>query len=146
MNAMLWLLLSFLVTSCAASTWQGRVVGIATGDTLLITRDCRPVRIKLHGVRTPRLDSPLGLRAKQFTSAMVYGKMVRVKVIISDRRGRSFATVHHGARSLRDGLLLSGLGWHDLRHDPSAYLVGLEREAMRARRGVWRIQSPLVYK
>ena len=54
------------------------MVGIADGHTITVLRDKEQVRIRLYGIDCPERYQAFSKKAKQFTSEMVYGKVVEV--------------------------------------------------------------------
>jgi endonuclease YncB( thermonuclease family) len=84
----LTLFLSFLLNfPCLSWAWSGEVVGITDGDTITVlnSKTLKDVKIRLYGIDTPERGQAFSKRAKQFTSKLVYGKVVEVKVMATDR-------------------------------------------------------------
>ncbi len=96
-------------------------------------------RIRLHGIDCPEKRQAFGNRAKQFTSALVFGNTVTVQVMDRDRYGRTVAEVLlPDGRSLNRELVKAGFAWWYWRYAPDdATLAQLEREARGAQRGLW---------
>ena len=67
------------------------VVGIADGDTLTVVQDGRPARIRLANVDAPEKRQGFGQRSKQSLSDLCYRKEAVIRVISTDRYGRSVA-------------------------------------------------------
>jgi micrococcal nuclease len=140
---------------------RGVVTRVSDGDTVSVRLGRRTTLVRLIGVDTPELhDSPklerqvargrsraaivaMGERARTFTSETVLGRTVLVEddVKRSDAFGRRLAYLW-----LRDGTLVNGelvrAGYARVLTIPpnvryAALLLGLEREARRARRGLW---------
>ena len=84
-----WLLALFLpclaITSPAVADFAGKVVGVSDGDTITVLRDRTQVRIRLYGVDCPETGQDFGSRAKQFTSELAFGKIVKVMPRATDR-------------------------------------------------------------
>ena len=89
-------LLAFLLPSLAMA-WEGKVVGIADGDTIKVMHDGHGEKIRLYGIDTPERHQDFGTKAKQFTSDKVFGKVVRVEAIDRDRYGRTVGVIHIGS-------------------------------------------------
>jgi endonuclease YncB( thermonuclease family) len=73
--------------------WQGKVVGVADGDTITVMHEGRGEKIRIYGVACPESHQDFGQKAKKFTSNMTYGKSVEVEPIAQDRYGRTVALV-----------------------------------------------------
>lgn len=86
-------LIFLLIFPCLSSAWSGKVVGIADGDTITVLQDKKQVRIRLYGIDCPEGGQAFGKKAKQFTSEMVFGKIVEIDYIDTDRYGRIVALV-----------------------------------------------------
>ena len=88
------LALLILFFSSAAYVWDGKCVGVADGDTITVMHYARGGRIRLYGVDTPERGQNFGKRAKQFTSDMVFGKIVTIEPKDTSRYGRTVAMVY----------------------------------------------------
>ena len=62
----------------AQGEFTGEVVRVADGDTISVMRDGRAVTIRIEGVDCPEKTQDFGAKAKQFTSAKVFGKTVTI--------------------------------------------------------------------
>jgi len=71
------------VSSVAAQT--GKVVGVSDGDTITVQINKTQVKVRLYGIDCPEGGQDFGRRAKQFTSEMVFGKTITMKVMDTDR-------------------------------------------------------------
>ncbi len=128
-----------LLCACGPMTrmWKGKVVEVRAGDTLTVLQGRRQVLVRLHGVGTPGVRRPAGKSARRMISRLVLGRQVKVREVRRDRRGRCYGEVRLGTLGLRELLLYTGLGWQIVQYDDSPALRSLEREARRARRGIW---------
>lgn len=90
--------------TCNAATIDGRVVGVADGDTVTVL-DADKVRhkIRLSGIDAPEKKQPFGQRSKQSLSDLVFGMAVTVESDKRDRYGREVGKV------MVDGVALQGL-------------------------------------
>ena len=129
--------------SGAGGIWKGKVVGVADGDTITVLQGRKQVIIRLHGIDTPEKAQDFGQVAKKFTAALVFGKIVSVKVITIGRYGRTVAVIHQGSKCLNEALVRAGLAWHYKRYSNSKKLAALEREARRKKRGLWAHKDPV---
>lgn len=117
MNRKTCLLCAFLfllLTQPAISwAWSGEVVGITDGDTITVlkSKTLKDVKIRLYGIDTQERGQPFSKRAKQFTSKMVYGKVVEVKVMATDMYGRTVAMIYSDKTLLNEELVNAGLAW-----------------------------------
>lgn len=122
----------------------GNVVGVSDGDTIEVMRSGRAERVRLYGVDSPERRQPFSSRAKQFTSSLVFGKTVRVRIRDTDQLGRIVAEVYlPDGRSLNQELVRAGYAWWFRRYSDDPTLQRLEQEARRARRGLWADNNPV---
>jgi micrococcal nuclease len=92
MRYLLGLLLCCL--SINAATINGRVVGVADGDTITVLDATKKQhKIRFYGIDTPETAQAFGAKAKQFTSSLCFGKQVSVDVRDTDRYGRTVGVV-----------------------------------------------------
>jgi endonuclease YncB( thermonuclease family) len=98
------------VASLAAEQFTGKVVAITDGDTLKVLHAGATVRVRLHGVDTPERKQPFATRARLFTSALAFGKMVTVSVRYTDRYHGLVAEIRlPDGRNLNHELVRAGL-------------------------------------
>ncbi|MGV3526521.1 MAG: thermonuclease family protein [Candidatus Sericytochromatia bacterium] len=116
---------------------------MADGDTITVLASGNvQYKIRLNGVDCPESKQAFGSQAKQFTSNLVFGKTVTVKVTDRDRYGRLVAEVLIGEKSLQQELLRAGMAWHYKQYSKDPLLAKLEQDARAARRGLWADKSP----
>ena len=107
------LLALMLLTPTLTWSWSGEVVGITDGDTITVlnSKTLKDVKIRLYGIDCPEGGQAFSKRARQFTSKMVYGKVVEVKVMDTDRYGRTMAMIYADKTLLNEELVKVGLAW-----------------------------------
>jgi endonuclease YncB( thermonuclease family) len=124
---------------------QGRVVGIADGDTITVLQDRQPFKIGLQHVDAPELHGqPYGPAAKRFTSDLVFGKEVHVHTEQQDRYGRwlGVVTLPNGL-VLNQALVQAGYAWWYRQYSTDRTYGTLEAEAQAEHRGLWQDPHPL---
>ena len=138
------LLLAAWATAASAETFQGKVVGVADGDTISVLHDGRPETIRLNGIDAPEKGQAFGTRAKQFTAELSFGQTVDVIVRDQDRYGRTVADVRlPDGRSLNHEVVRAGHAWWFRRYSKDESLAALESEARTAQRGLWADAHPI---
>ena len=124
--------------------FTGEVVRVIDGDTIRVMHLSRAKKIRLADVDTPEYKQAFGTQAKQFTSDLVRGKEVSVKVEGLDRHGRRVAEVIlPDGRSLNRELVRAGFAWWNRKYSEDNTLGQLEEEARTAKRGLWADPEPL---
>jgi endonuclease YncB( thermonuclease family) len=131
----------FLITSiwsfATTAQIQGKVVSIADGDTFTMLVDNEQVKVRLHGIDCPEKGQDFGNVAKEFLADYVFGKVVSVKYMDTDRYGRTIGMVVVGGVNLNEKLLEAGLAWHYKTYDKNPDWAKLEEQARRAKKGLW---------
>jgi micrococcal nuclease len=99
----------------------------------------------LNGIDCPEKGHAYGHRAKQATSALVFGKEVTLRTFGKDKYKRTIGEV-----ILRDGMNLNqelikqGWCWWYRKYAPGdTVLEGLETDAREGRKGLWGDPQPL---
>lgn len=125
--------------------FEGKVVGVADGDTITVLRDREQIRVRLYGVDAPESGDAFGKVSKRFTSDLVFGRTVRVEAVDRDRYGRTVAKVFlPDGRSLGDELVRNGYAWWFRQYAATdRELERLEAGARRERKGLWADPNPI---
>lgn len=131
------LLLSQLLT--------GQVVGISDGDTLTVLVDKKPVKVRLHGIDCPEKGQPFGNSARQYLGEMVFEKQVEVRVMDTDRYGRTVGIVSlPDGRIVNEEMAKAGMAWWYRQYAPrDERLRDLEESARKGKQGLWADDDPI---
>ena len=92
-HAICALTVSFFSIYQAFADFTGPVVSILDGDTIEVLHNTRAERIRLNGIDCPEKGQAYGNRAKQATSALVFGKEVMLQTHGKDKYKRTLADV-----------------------------------------------------
>jgi endonuclease YncB( thermonuclease family) len=130
-----------------AADFSGRVVGISDGDTIKVLHNGKAEKIRLYGIDCPEKAQPYGTKAKQFTSAMVFGKEVVIRDygLDNNKFKRTLGEiVLPDGRVVNEELLRAGLAWWYRKYAPNRVdLAALEQEAQQAKLGLWADPDPV---
>ena len=94
----------------------------------------------MYGIDTPERGQAFGTKAKKFTSDMVFGEVVEVEPVDTDRYGRTVALVSVFKRLVNEELVNAGYAWVYTRYCTQPLCERwklLESEAREAKRGLW---------
>src|SRR5215475_8083042 len=97
--------------TAAAEGLPGKVVGITDGDTITVMVDRRPIKVRLAEIDTPERGQPWANRAKQALSDKVFGQVVQLQVVDTDRYGRTVARVYRDGRDINREMVREGNAW-----------------------------------
>ena len=146
LKRILYWTLVFLLIPVLSWAWSGKVISISDGDTISVLQDDHVVKIRLYGIDTPERHQDFGTKSKQFTSNMVFGKIVEVETKDTDRYGRSVALIYIDNQSLNAELVKAGLAWVYTRYCLDRVCdewKGYEEEARAADKGIWSRPNPV---
>ena len=109
------LALALLYISCGlgAVTIQGKVVGVADGDTITVLDATNTQhKIRLQGIDAPEKAQPFGQKSKQSLSQMVYNKQVTVEYQKKDKYVRTLGKVIPNGTDVCLEQIKLGMAWH----------------------------------
>jgi endonuclease YncB( thermonuclease family) len=119
--------------------FSGRVVSVLDGDTIEVLHNLRPERIRLSGIDCPEKGQGYGNRAKQATSALVFGKEVMLLTHGLDKNRHTLADVIlPDGTNVNHALVKAGWCWWYRKYAPeNRELERLEKHAREAKQGLW---------
>ena len=120
----------------------GKVVKVVDGDTLHVYSNKGTYKIRLSGIDAPERGQAYGKRAKEHLEFLVAGKQVIAIVESKDRYGRYVASVKVQSKDVCAEMLTAGYAWHYKQYDNNKYYAELQREAKKAKRGLWLDKKP----
>lgn len=140
----MWRLLTTLLlligSNPAFSTrFEGRVVRVKDGDSLLVQRADvkRTSELRLAGIDAPELSQPWGIQSRSALRRFAQGSAVRVEVTDRDRYGRLVARVWQGRIYVNAEMTRQGHAWAFDRYLADGAIRAGQREARAAGRGLW---------
>lgn len=150
MNLPIFAALLLSALACNAATIEGRVVGVADGDTItVLDADSVQHKIRLSGIDAPEKSQPFGNRSKQSLSDLVFSKAVTVDTDKRDKYKRNVGKVLVDGVDANLEQVKRGMAWHYKAYereqsatDRKVY-ADAENEAKAARRGLWADTEPV---
>jgi len=147
MKVLLFILLLIILYpyNSLGQVFQGKVVGITDGDTFtLLVKDSIQVKVRLSNIDCPEKKQPYSDKAKKFTSDAIFGKVITIKKLKSDRYRRYIADVYYGdSLNLNRQLVKNGLAWNYIKYSKDTLLNSYEENARRLKLGLWRDDNPI---
>jgi endonuclease YncB( thermonuclease family) len=138
--------LLFSSTAQSSTTFTGKVVNVADGDTItVLTVGNQSVKVRLAGIDCPEGGQAFGNKAKQFLAAKVAGKRVRIVPESTDRYGRTIGMVFLNGLNVNEQIIANGYGWVYRQYCTASHCDGwLKKEAAarKAKLGLWRDKNP----
>ncbi len=126
-----------------AADFYGKVVKVTDGDSIVVTRKRKDIKIQLAGIDCPEINQPFGKQAKEFTSSLAFAQVVTVKEKSIDKSGTITADIilFNGVK-LNQQLVRSGLAWWYREHAPNDQtLADMEAKAKAGKLGLWATKS-----
>ncbi|MFA7399646.1 MAG: thermonuclease family protein [Sideroxydans sp.] len=139
-----------LTTPSHAATIQGRVVGIADGDTVTVLDSSNTqYKIRLMGIDAPEKKMPFGQRSKENLSDLVFDKQVTVDYSKQDRYGRTVGKIIINGVDANLEQVKAGMAWHYKQYkreqsaaDQLSY-ADAEEQARAGGKGLWVDADPV---
>lgn len=143
-----------LTLAAPATSWaeiiHGQVVSISNGDTLTVLDEHKVEhRIRLSGIDAPEKAQAFGQRSKEHLSELVFGKIVDVGWMKTDKYGRTIGKVLVNGQDANLAQVEAGLAWHYKAYEkeqPAADRVSYanaEINARSRRSGLWADSNPV---
>lgn len=144
-----WNALLLLAGALNAATLQGKVIGVADGDTVtLLDAQKNQHKIRLQGIDAPEKAQAFGNKSKQSLHEMVHGKEVFVDVQKKDKYGRSVGKILVNQTDACLEQIKRGMAWHYKQYaneqspeDRDVYAQA-ESTARAQSLGLWKDKSP----
>jgi micrococcal nuclease len=134
---------TFGVFNLNAQTLTGKCIKVTDGDSFTIWSMGRRIQVELAGVDCPELEQEFGKEAYDFTSSLVFKKMVEINVRTYDNKGRVIARVTVEDKDASIRVLSAGMGWYDKETDKDKALGKAQKMAKKEKRGLWASPNPV---
>lgn len=132
-----------------ASTFNGRVLSVVDGDTIVVFNAQRSYEIRLQGIDAPEGGQAFGDRSRQNLSDLVAEKEVTVRWYKRDRYRRIVGEVSIDGLDICLEQIKAGMAWHykyyqsEQTPEDRAFYADAEIQARASRRGLWTDASPI---
>jgi endonuclease YncB( thermonuclease family) len=136
-------LLVVLACSAHAETFEGKVVRVVDGDSLIVLLRQERIRVRLKEIDAPELKQPFGKRARESLTAMCANEAARVEWTEKDRNGRTLGRVWCAGIDANAEQVRRGMAWVFDRYVKDQSLYPLQEVARAGRRGLWADAAPL---
>ena len=122
-----------------AAEFQGTVIRVIDGDSLIVLRKGDPVKVRLYGVDCPERNKPYSRQATAMTKALCLDRRVRVIVRDWDHYGRTVAEILvPPGINVGHELVKAGLArWYRQYAGHDKTLERTEATARKQRCGIW---------
>lgn len=142
MRALALLLCCLVVLPARAEEFDGKVIAVMDGDTVLVLRGEQRIKVRLANIDAPEKAQPFGSESRDALVKLVLKKQVRVRNEAMDNYGRMVAELSVGGRSVNEEQVRRGMAWEYSHFHHNKKYLALQSEAKRARLGLWGQAEP----
>lgn len=131
-------------TSVFADIYEGRVVSVLDGDTLIaLLKTNEQIKIRLAEIDAPEKSQPFGQVSKQSLSNICFGKQAIVQKVDIDRYGRTVGKVSCENINANQEQVKRGLAWAYVKYVHDKSILDLETIARNKKQGLWIDPNPI---
>ena len=137
---MRFLLSAALLCLCSlvqAEQFDAMVIAVMDGDTVLLLRDGKKIKVRLANIDAPESDQEFGTESRQALVGRVLKKQVHVNSHAMDNYGRMIAELSVDGRSVNEDMVRSGMAWEYSHFHSNKHYLALQSDAQHAHRGLW---------
>jgi endonuclease YncB( thermonuclease family) len=143
-------LLLLISSAISAATLQGKVVGVADGDTITVLDATNTKhKIRLQGIDAPEKAQAFGQKSKQSLHELVHSKQVTVEFQKKDQYGRTLGKVLLNGNDICLEQIKLGMAWHYKQYESTqpkedrAQYRQTEQDAKASKVGLWNDKNPI---
>lgn len=120
-----------------AEEFDATVIAVMDGDTVMVLRDGRKIKLRLVNIDAPEADQDFGRESRQALLDRVLKKQVHVNTRAVDSYGRMIAEISVDGQSVNEAQVSSGMAWEYSHFHSSQRFRSLSKQAQQSRRGLW---------
>jgi endonuclease YncB( thermonuclease family) len=135
--------LFLLACSAHAETFEGKVIRVVDGDSLIVELTQERIRVRLKEIDAPELKQPFGKHSQQSLTALCANKVARVMWTEKDRNGRTLGRVWCAGIDANAEQVRRGMAWVFDRYVKDRSLYPLQENARAGGRGLWADAEPV---
>jgi endonuclease YncB( thermonuclease family) len=129
------LILSISITN--AEEFDAKVIVVMDGDTVMVLRDGKKVKVRLANIDAPESDQAFGKESRDALANMVLKKQVHVNSKAVDSYGRLIAEISIDGKSVNESQVKKGMAWEYSHYHSNKRYLSLNKQAQQARVGLW---------
>lgn len=126
-----------------ADTFEGAVVRIVDGDSLIVLYQRQQVRVRLKEIDAPERKQRFGKQSQESLTALCANKAARVTWTEKDRNGRTLGRVWCAGIDANAEQVRRGMAWVFDRYVKDRSLYPLQDSARAHRLGLWADAQPV---
>lgn len=125
-----------------AAEFAARVIAVLDGDTVLVLREGRKIKVRMANIDAPEKDQAFGKQARDSLLEMVDKRQVQIDSQAIDQYGRMVGLISVDGRNVNQEQVRRGMAWEYSHYHADKTYIGLQSDARQARRGLWSQGSP----
>ena len=133
----LGVLLLSICTHVLAEEFDAKVIVVMDGDTVMVLRDGKKIKVRLANIDAPESDQAFGKESRQALADRVLKKQVRIKSQAVDSYGRMIAEISLDGSSVNEEQVSKGMAWANSRFHRNKRYLELDKQARQSNRGLW---------
>lgn len=137
---MRYLLSGMLLALCSiaqAEEFDAKVIAVMDGDTVMVLRDGKKIKVRLANIDAPEADQEFGRESRQALADKVLKKQVHVNSQAVDSYGRMLAEISLDGQSVNELQVDSGMAWEYSHFHRNKRYLSLNKQAQQSHRGLW---------
>ena len=133
-----------LAAGAQARTFRATVTHVTDGDTIWVrpARGGPPLAVRIQGIDAPEICQVAGEAARDALARRVLRRQVKVVTRAQDDYDRAIAKVTLDGADVAAWLVERGHAWSDRFRTNTGPYTDEEKQARRARRGLWKADGP----
>jgi len=132
------LLLMLLSISLAhAEEFDAKVIAVMDGDTVLVLRDGKKIKVRLVNIDAPEAAQEFGRESRDALAGMVLKKQVQINSRAIDSYGRMIAEISVDGQSVNEAQVRNGMAWEYSHFHRNKRYLSLSKQAQQSRHGLW---------
>lgn len=120
-----------------AEEFDARVIVVMDGDTVMLLRDGKRIKLRLANIDAPEADQAFGKASRQALADRVLKKQVHVNSMAVDAYGRMVGELSLDGQSVNEEQVSKGMAWEYSHYHRNKHYLELDKQARQARRGLW---------
>lgn len=120
-----------------AEEFDAKVIAVMDGDTVLVLRDGKKIKIRLANIDAPESDQAFGKESRQALADRVLKKQVHVNSRAVDSYGRMIAEISLNGHSVNEEQVQQGMAWENSHFHRDKRYLSLSKQARQTQRGLW---------
>lgn len=117
-------------------------MGITNGDTFTCLKENKQqIKVRLAQINAPENNQPIGQKSQQLLSDLIFGQLVTLKNMNTDRYGCTLAEIYKDKIHINTRMVYEGLAYTQYQTDQ--FYTAVQNEARQEKRGLWADSDPI---